>query len=81
MVDSAQTPRFYQDTSLFRPRHDNIIVNLDYQLAVPGSLPQRPKKFNEYGKATSIVLNTFNVTKTPNTVVYQYDVSLPCSCS
>jgi hypothetical protein len=71
-----QPPRFYQDTSLFRARHDNIIVNLNHQIAIPGSLPQRPAKFNEFGKACPVILNTYNLTKTPNTIIHQYDVSL-----
>ncbi|KAF1946406.1 Piwi-domain-containing protein [Clathrospora elynae] len=44
-------------------------------LAIPGSLPQRPKKFNTYGKECGITLNTFNVVKTPTAVVHQYDLS------
>ncbi|KAI4955490.1 hypothetical protein J4E91_001351 [Alternaria rosae] len=44
-------------------------------LTIPGSLPQRPKNFNQFGKAANIVLNTFNVIKSPNTVVHQYDLN------
>lgn len=45
------------------------------QLTIPAALPQRPNGFNSYGKETTITLNTFNVTKSPNTVVHQYDVA------
>ncbi len=45
------------------------------QDAIPQALPQRPKNFNTYGKETTIMLNTFNVIKPPQTVVHQYDVS------
>jgi eukaryotic translation initiation factor 2C len=77
MVGQAAYPnRFYQDTSLYTPRHNNIIFTNDYQLTIPGSLPQRPKNFNQYGRAANIVLNTFNVIKAPNTIVHQYDVSV-----
>ncbi|UPX19247.1 Protein argonaute [Ascochyta rabiei] len=43
--------------------------------SVPAALPQRPKNFNTYGKETTIMLNTFNVIKSPNTIVHQYDVA------
>lgn len=79
---SSQFPelgRFYQDTSLFRPRHANLIVDYDPQITIPSALPQRPKNFNTYGRECGITLNTFNVIKAPNTVVHQYDVSIgPC---
>ncbi|KAH7394184.1 Piwi domain-containing protein [Phaeosphaeria sp. MPI-PUGE-AT-0046c] len=42
--------------------------------SIPNSLPQRPKNFNSFGKECLITLNTFNVVKTPNTVVHQYDL-------
>ncbi|KAK1917141.1 hypothetical protein P3342_011986 [Pyrenophora teres f. teres] len=44
-------------------------------MKLPDSLPQRPKNFNQYGKAATVIINTFNVLKMPNTVVYQYDVT------
>ncbi|CAN9089423.1 unnamed protein product [Alternaria alternata] len=44
-------------------------------ITIPGSLPQRPKNFNQFGKAANIMLNTFNVIKAPNTVVHQYDLN------
>lgn len=66
--------RFYQDTHLFRPKHANIFID-HHQITIPGSLPQRPKNFNTFGRECAITLNTFNVVKTPNTVVHQYDVS------
>ncbi|KAF2031818.1 Piwi-domain-containing protein [Setomelanomma holmii] len=44
-------------------------------MTIPHALPQRPKNFNTYGKEVSITLNTFNVAKVPNTVVYQYDIN------
>jgi len=78
MVGQDAAPhRFYQDTSLYTPRHNNILFANDHQLTIPGSLPQRPKNFNQFGKAANIVLNTFNVVKAPDTVVHQYDVSFP----
>ncbi|EOA89671.1 uncharacterized protein SETTUDRAFT_159260 [Exserohilum turcica Et28A] len=43
-------------------------------ITVPHKLPQRPQSFNPHGKAVGIVLNTFNVIKSPNTVVHQYDL-------
>jgi eukaryotic translation initiation factor 2C len=45
-------------------------------VSVPSSLPQRPKTFNSYGKETTVMLNTFNVAKAPNSIAHQYDVSL-----
>jgi eukaryotic translation initiation factor 2C len=50
-------------------------------VAVPSSLPQRPKQFNQYGKETTVMLNTFNVIKAPTTIAHQYDVSSPPSSS
>ncbi|KAL1800152.1 hypothetical protein ACET3X_000494 [Alternaria dauci] len=44
-------------------------------ITIPGSLPQRPKNFNQFGKAANVMLNTFNVMKAPNTVVHQYDLN------
>ena len=74
----GQAPRCYQDASLYNIRHNNIIVaNNDDQMALPASLPQRPKNFNQYGKAATVIINTFNVLKMPNSIVYQYDVSCP----
>jgi hypothetical protein len=79
MVDqNTQPPRFYQDTTLWHGRNDTIIFsNGDHQLATPDALPQRPANFNQYGKACNIILNTFNLEKIPQTLVHQYDVSLP----
>ena len=80
MTSSNPKPRqFFQDLSLFNPRHANVIVNTDYQITLPGSLPQRPKNFNTYGRECGLTLNTFNVLKTPQSVVHQYDVSLTLS--
>lgn len=45
------------------------------QMAIPNSLPQRPKILNSLGKETLITLNTFNVAKIPTMTIYQYDVS------
>ncbi|KAH8727196.1 Piwi domain-containing protein [Phaeosphaeriaceae sp. PMI808] len=42
---------------------------------LPRGLPERPKTFNSFGRECGITLNTFNVIKSPNTVVYQYDVN------
>lgn len=76
MIGQKAPPRrFYQDTSFYTPRHDNLIFANDHKITIPGSLPQRPKNFNQFGKAANIMLNTFNVIKAPNTVVHQYDVS------
>lgn len=69
----------FTDMSLYRPRHGNIGFNIGEQIEIPKALPHRPKNFNTYGKECAITLNTFNVIKTPNTVVHQYDVSLPLS--
>lgn len=65
---------FYQDVSSYRPRHANIGIDIDYQITIPNSLPQRPKIFNSQGSACQVTLNTFNVLKSPNTIVHQYDV-------
>ena len=74
MYSQSDEPRLYQDVSLYRPRHANMIVDFDYQLAIPDNRVQRPKNFNSYGKECGITLNTFNVVQTPNTVVHQYDL-------
>jgi len=58
----------------YRPRHANIGIDIDYQITIPSSLPQRPKNFNTFGKECGITLNTFNIVKTPDTIVHQYDV-------
>ncbi|KAL1654443.1 Protein argonaute [Didymella pomorum] len=66
----------FQDIYSYRPRHANMIFNShDSQHKLPESLPQRPNTLNTYGKECTITLNTFNVLKQPNRVVYQYDVS------
>ncbi|KAA8613409.1 eukaryotic translation initiation factor 2C 2 [Pyrenophora tritici-repentis] len=44
-------------------------------MKIPESLPQRPKNFNQYGKAATVTINTFNVLQMPKAVVYQYDVA------
>ncbi|KAF1843981.1 eukaryotic translation initiation factor 2C 2 [Cucurbitaria berberidis CBS 394.84] len=44
-------------------------------IEIPHALPHRPKNFNQYGRECGIMLNTFNVVKTPNTVVHQYDLN------
>jgi eukaryotic translation initiation factor 2C len=67
-------PQFYQDIASYRPRHANIGIDIDYQFTIPQSLPQRPKNFNTLGRECGITLNTFNLVKTPNTVVHQYDL-------
>lgn len=68
--------QMFQDIYSYRPRHNNMIFNSrDEQHTIPASLPQRPKNLNSYGKECTIILNTFNVLKAPNRVVYQYDVS------
>jgi eukaryotic translation initiation factor 2C len=65
-----------QDRYSYLPRHDNMDLNSrSAQVAIPSSLPQRPKNFNTYGKETTIMLNTFNVIKPPTIIVHQYDVS------
>lgn len=46
-----------------------------YQLTIPSALPQRPKNLNTYGKEATVTLNTFNVLKSPDTIVHQYDVA------
>lgn len=74
MASPNRTPRFYQDSASYRPRHANTGIDIDYQFTIPQSLPQRPKNFNSFGKECGITLNTFNVLKTPNTVVHQYDL-------
>lgn len=63
-------------TRLLSPRHANMDFNSrNDKHAIPAALPQRPKNLNTYGKETSVTLNTFNVSKVPNTIVYQYDVA------
>ncbi|KAF1977039.1 eukaryotic translation initiation factor 2C 2 [Bimuria novae-zelandiae CBS 107.79] len=57
-------------------RYRNFNLDTDiHKLTIPAELPQRPAKFNSVGKPMNVTLNTFNVNKFPNTVVYQYDVS------
>jgi eukaryotic translation initiation factor 2C len=76
-MSALNNPRFFQDLNTYRPRNANISVagiDLD-QEKNPHALPQRPKNFNTYGKETSIMLNTFNILKTPETIVHQYDVN------
>jgi len=70
----AVAPRLMQDISSYRPRHANIGIDHD-QITSPTAMPARPKNFNHYGKEIFITLNTFNAIKSPNTIVYQYDVS------
>ena len=60
------------DYSLYR--NFNLDTNV-HKLEIPSELPQRPAKFNRVGKEIKVTLNTFNVTKFPTQVVYQYDVS------
>jgi eukaryotic translation initiation factor 2C len=62
------------DISSYRARHVNIGADLDYQCSDPHTYPPRPKNFNTFGKECGITLNTFNLIKTPNTIVHQYDV-------
>jgi eukaryotic translation initiation factor 2C len=71
---TSSAPQLYQDVSSYRPRHANIGIDYVGQLTLPKSLPQRPKNFNNFGKECGITLNTFNVVKTPNTIVHQYDL-------
>jgi eukaryotic translation initiation factor 2C len=73
-MSGPNPPAFYQDISSYRPRHANISIDVEYQIASPHSLPQRPKNFNSFGRECGIMLNTFNVVRTPNTIVHQYDV-------
>jgi eukaryotic translation initiation factor 2C len=75
MTSSNRTPHFYQDIASYRPRHANIGIDFVGQLTLPQSLPQRPKNFNTFGRECGITLNTFNVIKTPNTIVHQYDLN------
>ncbi|KAH9862201.1 hypothetical protein IAQ61_010404 [Plenodomus lingam] len=65
--------RLMQDTSNFRPRHANIGFDGGFKIKIPHALPARPKNFNAYGKECAVTLNTFNVTKAPDTIVHQYD--------
>ncbi|CAO2656388.1 Nn.00g051910.m01.CDS01 [Neocucurbitaria sp. VM-36] len=44
-------------------------------ITIPSALPQRPKNFNSFGKECGLTLNTYNVVKSPNTVVHQYDLN------
>ena len=75
-MSSNNHTSMFQDIYSYRPRHANMIFNShDSQHKLPDSLPQRPKTLNTYGKECTITLNTFNVLKQPNRVVYQYDVS------
>lgn len=74
------TLRLMQDISSYRLRHANIGID-HTQITSPNPMPARPKNFNTYGKEIAITLNTFNAVKSPNTVVYQYDVSFPHHCS
>lgn len=74
MASQEQNPRFYQDISSYKPRHANIAIDDYDQMTIPHSLPQRPRNFNTYGKDVNITLNTFNVVKTPGTIVHQYDL-------
>ena len=65
-----------KDTPVFVHRHANVDLNSrTTQEGIPSSLPQRPKNFNTYGKETTIMLSTFNVTNSPTIMVHQYDVS------
>lgn len=73
-IMSAKNVPMFQDVYSYRPRHANMDFN-PYQLTAPTSLPQRPKIFNTYGKEATVTLNTFNVIKSPNTIVHQYDVA------
>lgn len=65
-------PHIPQELQEFR--NWNPDVN-DFQLDLPESLPQRPEKFNSYGKPAGVTLNTFNVIQAPTATVQQYDVS------
>lgn len=73
-IKMSCVPRLHQDFYSYRPRHANIAIDSE-QYTIPDSLPQRPKNFNTFGKECPVMLNTFNVIKTPSTKVFQYDVS------
>jgi hypothetical protein len=64
-----------------RFRNFDIDTNA-FKVTIPASLPQRPAKFNTFGKEAVLTLNTFNVVQSPTLPVYQYDVrfSPPCYC-
>jgi eukaryotic translation initiation factor 2C len=63
-----------QDMSVYR----NWTVDTNpIKMTVPSSLPQRPSKLNQFGKETTITLNTFNVHTSLSSIVNQYDVSPP----
>jgi eukaryotic translation initiation factor 2C len=68
-------PHFFpQDLSLFR--HWDVDTNPQLKFEIPSSLPQRPAKFNSFGKECALTLNTYNVIQNPSAIIYQYDVSL-----
>lgn len=54
--------------------HMNAQANNE-KSGIPDSLPQRPKKFNSFGKETSLTLNTYNVLQSNQSTIHQYDVS------
>lgn len=75
-MSSNKVLPMFQDIYSYSPRHANMDFNSrNDKLSIPAALPQRPKNFNSYGKETAITLNTFNVPKIPDTIVYQYDVA------
>lgn len=51
------------------------ILTTNKQQSIPTALPERPEKFNTFGREISVTLNTFNVAKNPDTIVHQYDVT------
>jgi eukaryotic translation initiation factor 2C len=60
---------------IYQFRHFTIHTNT-YEYDVPSSLPQRPRKFNTFGREAAVVLNTYNVVQSPSAIVNQYDVSV-----
>jgi eukaryotic translation initiation factor 2C len=78
MSSNGRALQMFQDiySYTYRPRHANMDFNSrSSQQSIPQALPQRPKNLNTYGKECAITLNTFNVLKAPNKVVFQYDIA------
>ncbi|GME33790.1 Eukaryotic translation initiation factor 2 [Neofusicoccum parvum] len=55
-------------------KHADIHTDDEVKVAMPDSVPRRPKKLNTQGREISVKLNTFPVTQMPTSNIYQYDV-------
>ncbi|KAH6511572.1 hypothetical protein HBI81_243350 [Parastagonospora nodorum] len=71
---ASAVEQLFQGVASCKPRRASIGDETDYQSPISHALPDRPKNFNTSGRECGITLNTFNVIKTPNTIVYQYDL-------